>query len=87
MIVVEGHADRLGSTAYNQTLSLQRADAVKAYLVTSGGFDPAKVTTAGKGETAPTTKPEDCQASLHQAALRLCLQPDRRVDVEVNGTR
>jgi OOP family OmpA-OmpF porin len=87
VIVVEGHADRIGSEAYNQKLSLERADAVKAYLVASGGFDAGKITTAGLGETSPTTKPEDCRASLGMTALRSCLQPDRRVDVEVKGTR
>jgi len=87
VIVVEGHADRIGSETYNQKLSLQRANAVKAYLVSSGGFDAGKITTAGMGESAPTTKPEDCRASLGMTALRSCLQPDRRVDVEVKGTR
>jgi OmpA-OmpF porin, OOP family len=87
VIVVEGHADRTGTSAYNQTLSLQRADAVKAYLVASGGFDAAKISTAGMGETSPTTQAGDCKPSLQTMALRACLQPDRRVDVDVKGTR
>jgi OOP family OmpA-OmpF porin len=87
VVVVQGHADRLGSKAYNQALSLHRADAVKSYLVTSAGFDPSKVNTTGKGEEDPVTKPGDCKASLHQAALRACLAPDRRVDIDVSGTR
>jgi OOP family OmpA-OmpF porin len=86
LIVVEGHTDRLGSTAYNQTLSMQRAEAVKAYLVSSGGFEAGRVSTAGLGETAPS-QAGDCKASLPMAELRACLQPDRRVDVEVTGTR
>lgn len=86
LIVVEGHTDRLGSSAYNQTLSEQRAEAVKAYLVSSGGFDAGKVSTAGLGETAPS-QAGDCKASLPVAQLRACLQPDRRVDVDVTGTR
>ncbi|MDT8997758.1 OmpA family protein [Paucibacter sp. APW11] len=87
LVVVEGHTDRLGSAAYNQTLSLQRADAVKAYLVASGGLDASKISTAGRGEGSPVTRAGDCLASLPTAALRACLQPDRRVDVEVSGTR
>ena len=87
VVVVEGHADRTGSTAYNQTLSMQRAEAVKAYLVSSGGFDAAKVTAKGLGEGSPTTKPDDCKASLPTAQLRACLQPDRRVDIDVTGTK
>ncbi len=86
LIVVEGHTDRLGSTSYNQKLSMQRADAVKSYLVTSGGVDPGKVSATGMGETA-ATQAGACLASLPMAQLRECLQPDRRVDVDVTGTR
>lgn len=87
VIKVEGHTDRLGSTAYNQRLSVQRAESVKAYLVTSGGLDASKMSAVGKGESTPVTKAEDCQGSLPRARLIACLQPDRRVEVEVTGTR
>ncbi len=87
VITVQGHTDRLGSTAYNQTLSLARADTVKAYLVESGGLAAAKITTAGLGESSPTGQTGDCQGSQPTAQLRSCLQPDRRVDIEVTGTR
>jgi OOP family OmpA-OmpF porin len=86
VIVVEGHADRIGTEAYNQTLSLQRAEAVKAYLVSSGGMDAAKITATGVGEVQ-ATQAGDCKSSLPPAELRTCLQPDRRVDVGVTGTR
>lgn len=85
VIAVEGHADRLGSAAYNQTLSLERANAVKAYLV-SGGLDPNKINAKGMGEDS-VSQASDCKASLPTAELRACLQPDRRVDVVVTGTR
>ena len=87
VVIVEGHTDRLGSTAYNQTLSLQRAEAVKAYLVSAGRFDAMKVSTVGKGETMPVTKPGDCTGTRQTAALIACLKPDRRVEVEMTGTR
>jgi OOP family OmpA-OmpF porin len=87
VIVVEGHADRLGSDTYNQALSLRRADEVKAYLVSSGGVMSDKISSTGLGESRPVTQLEDCKASLGTTALRACLQPDRRVDVVVNGTR
>ena len=87
VITVEGHTDRLGSTAYNQRLSAQRAETVKAYLVTSGGLATAKVSAVGKGESAPITKPEDCKGSKPSPKLIARLQPDRRVEVEVAGTR
>lgn len=87
VIKVEGHTDRLGSTAYNQKLSSQRAESVKTYLVTTGGIDAAKVSASGRGESAPVTKPEDCKGNTPNAKLIACLQPDRRVEVEVTGTR
>lgn len=87
VITVEGHTDRLGSLAYNQKLSTRRADAVKDYLVASGGIDASKVSALGKSESDPVTKPEDCKGSKANPKLIACLQPDRRVVVEVAGTR
>ena len=86
-ISVEGNTDRLGSDAYNQKLSQERADAVKAYLITNSGIDARKITATGRGETNPETKPEDCKGNKPTPALIACLQPDRRVDVEVTGER
>ncbi|MDP2985322.1 MAG: flagellar motor protein MotB, partial [Hydrogenophaga sp.] len=64
-----------------------RAMAVKNYLVTNGRLDSSKISAVGKGESMPVTKPEDCKGNTRTAALVACLQPDRRVDVEVTGTR
>ena len=86
-ISVEGHTDRLGTPAYNQKLSMERADAVKAHLVTTGRIDPARISATGKGETAPVTQPDDCKGTRANAALVACLRPDRRVEIEVVGTR
>lgn len=87
LITVEGHTDRLGSQAYNLKLSAQRADAVRAYLLTAGGLDAAKISAAGRGETRPVTTRDACKGNRATPALIACLQPDRRVDVEVTGTR
>ena len=87
VITVEGHTDRLGSQEYNQKLSSRRAESVKNYLVTSDGVAAAKITAIGKGESAPVTKPGDCKGTKPSATLIACLQPDRRVEVEVTGTR
>ena len=86
-ITVEGHTDRLGAAAYNQKLSEARAAAVKNYLVTAGRLDASNISAMGKGETRPVTQPGDCMGTQRTAALVACLQPDRRVDVEVTGTR
>lgn len=86
-IRVEGHTDRLGSTEYNQALSEERAESVKNYLVTNGNIDPTRISAVGKSETQPVTAAGDCPDSLARSALISCLQPDRRVEVEVTGTR
>lgn len=50
---VIGHTDNTGTPAANLTLSRQRADAVKAWLVKTQGIDAARLTTAGRGDTVP----------------------------------
>jgi OOP family OmpA-OmpF porin len=85
-ITVQGHADRIGTTAYNQTLSLERAEAVKTYLVSAGHLEAAKIATVGKSELEPVTLPDDCKGPM-SAPVIACLQPDRRVEIEVAGTR
>ncbi|HWH81760.1 MAG TPA: OmpA family protein [Burkholderiaceae bacterium] len=87
MISVEGHTDRLGSQSYNRKLSSQRAEAVKAYLVNAGGVDGAKITAVGKSESEPITKLHDCKGDKPNPKLIACLQPDRRVVVQVAATR
>jgi OOP family OmpA-OmpF porin len=85
MIRAVGHADRLGSEAYNQILSEERAEAVKAYLV-GKGFEPDRVQAEGRGATQPVTKPGECAGGM-SAKVIACLQPDRRVGIETAGTR
>jgi OOP family OmpA-OmpF porin len=50
--VVEGHTDSIGSRAYNQRLSVQRAGAVVRYLATKG-IDAGRIQSAGYGDTRP----------------------------------
>lgn len=87
VINVTGHTDRIGSHAYNQKLSERRAEAVKDYLVTSAGVAADKIVTKGVDGAEPVTKPGDCKGTKATKALIACLQPDRRVEVEVVGTR
>jgi OOP family OmpA-OmpF porin len=87
MIAVEGHTDRLGSQAYNQKLSSRRAESVKSYLVASGGIAAGKISAVGKSESAPVTRSGACKGDKPTPTLIACLQPDRRVEVEVAGTR
>lgn len=85
VIIAVGHADRFGSDAYNQKLSERRAATVKAYLVAKG-IDANRVYSEGKGEKQPVTKPGQCKGKKSPKVIA-CLQPDRRVEIEVIGTK
>lgn len=85
-ITVIGHTDRIGTHAYNMKLSMRRAEAVKAYLVESSGIPASKIDTSGVNGSEPITKPGECTGKK-SAALIVCLRPDRRVEVEVFGTK
>jgi len=86
VIIAVGHTDRIGSDAYNQKLSERRAAAVKQYLV-SKGIDANRVYTEGKGKKNPVTKPDQCPGKAPTKKVIECLQPDRRVDIELIGTK
>ena len=76
VVIAIGHADWIGSDEYNQRLSVRRAEAVKAYLV-SRGIEANRIYTEGKGEKQPvaSNKTADGRAK------------NRRVEIEVIGTR
>ena len=82
-ITILGHTDPLGAPPYNQMLSQQRANAVKAYLVGRG--IPANIITAeGRGETQLKITEDECRAKgqgAPRSALIACLAPDRRVEI------
>jgi OmpA-OmpF porin, OOP family len=82
VVVATGYTDRIGSDAYNDRLSLRRAQAVKAYLV-SKGIPANKIYTEGKGKRDPKV---ECN-QRNRKALIACLAPNRRVEVEVVGTK
>ena len=85
VIIAVGHADRFGTDAYNQKLSERRAAAVKEYLV-GQGIEANRVYTEGKGKKQPVTKPDQCKGPKSKKVIE-CLQPDRRVEIEVIGTK
>ena len=67
---------QMGSPAANQKLSRERAESVKAYLMTQG-VDPARLKTRGAGSSQPVARCDQTQ----RAALVACLEPDRRAEV------
>ena len=77
---VTGHTDRLGSSTYNNALSLARANTVRNYLAQSG-VPAQNVQVQGKGESEPKVQ---C-AQTRRAELIDCLAPNRRVEIEVFG--
>jgi OOP family OmpA-OmpF porin len=76
VVIAVGHTDSIGADAYNQKLSVKRAETVKAYLV-SKGIEKNRVYTEGKGEKQPVA---DNKTKEGQAK-------NRRVEIEVVGTR
>ena len=79
-----GHADRIGPDKYNQQLSEKRAEAVKEYLAQQG-VETSKVHSEGRGKSDPVTG-DQCKG-MKGDKLISCLQPDRRVDIEVRGEK
>ena len=88
-IIAVGHADRIASEDYNQKLSEARAQAVKDYLAQQGAKSNV-ITAQGKGESQPVTGEGCKKLGAERAANKKlvdCLQPDRRVEIEVLGSR
>ncbi len=88
-IVLAGYADRIGSEQYNRGLSEKRAQAVADYLA-SKGIEQSRLQVEGRGEDQPVTG-DQCQRMGPEKAsnkkLVQCLEPDRRVEAELLGSR
>ncbi len=81
LLLVTGYTDQIGSDAYNLALSKRRAAAVKAYLV-SKGIEAKRIETVGKGEKDPVKSIKECKGQKGKKLIE-CLQPNRRVVVEI----
>jgi OOP family OmpA-OmpF porin len=76
VVIAIGHTDSIGPDAYNQKLSVRRAEAVKAYLV-SKATEANRVYTEGKGEKQPVASNQSKEGRAK----------NRRAEIEVIGTR
>jgi OOP family OmpA-OmpF porin len=83
VVIATGHTDPLGSSEYNQKLSVRRADSVKSFLM-SKGVDADRIYAEGKGETQQV---KACPKSMSRPARIKCLAPNRRVEIQVVGTQ
>jgi OmpA-OmpF porin, OOP family len=76
VIIAVGHTDSVGTDAYNDKLSVRRAEAIKTYL-TSKGLEANRVYTEGKGKKQPVADNKTAEGRAK----------NRRVEIEVVGTR
>ena len=81
VVLVTGHTDRIGTEAYNQKLSERRADAVRNYLVSKGVREGQD---RNASAWARSSRSVQCDQKNLKAMIA-CLQPDRRVEVQVKG--
>lgn len=86
VITVTGHTDRFGSDAHNLDLSRRRAETVSDYLVVTASIPPNKIVARGVGSSQPVTRPADCTGQSRTLKTLACLQPDRRVEVDVSAS-
>ena len=84
-VTATAHADRIGGAEYNERLSARRAEAIRAYLVEKG-VPEKRLHIESKGAREPLTA---CEAmgpeTKRNLKLVACLQPDRRVEIEIPG--
>jgi OOP family OmpA-OmpF porin len=89
-VEIAGYADRIGKEQYNEDLSRRRAEAVQEYLSQSAALSPQQLQAQGHGEANPVTGDQCKNMGPERKSNRKlvdCLQPDRRVEVEVLGSR
>lgn len=82
-IDIVGHTDRLGSPQYNMKLGLQRAETVRNYLQNAGIDTTYKISSKGMSEPVTT----DCEQMMSKEKLKVCLQSDRRVSLDILGIK
>src|SRR5687768_9224329 len=82
-IDVLGHTDSVGSDAYNQTLSEQRAASVANYLAAQG-VNRARIATRGYGETQPVASNDDEVGRAQNRRVNIRVVPVTQQDIASN---
>lgn len=83
-VILSGHTDSIEGKA--DELSVARAVAVKDYLV-SKGVNEKVIFWEGKGAKSPVPVTKFCDDEMPKQELSACLQPNRRVVLEIGGTK
>jgi outer membrane protein OmpA-like peptidoglycan-associated protein len=84
-VVVKGHTDGSGEQGYNQTLSEQRADAVRRYLI-GKGVSPARITSIGFGESMPLATNSTAEGRQQNRRVEIELRPNQRLREQQPGS-
>lgn len=79
-MVVEGHTDSQGSNAVNQPLSLNRASAVRDYLV-GRGVNAGRITAVGLGSSRPLVDNKSAENRANNRRVEIIIQPSKRAEL------
>ena len=74
MLLTVGHTDSIGTDAYNDRLSLARAQAVKAYLV-SAGIGAERIKVEGRGEREPVADNKTAEGRAKNRRVEIKVTP------------
>lgn len=81
-LLIEGHTDGKGTHTYNMTLSENRAQSVKNWLVQNASVAASRITTRGSGETKPVAPNKKPDGSDNPEGR----QKNRRVEIVITKT-
>jgi outer membrane protein OmpA-like peptidoglycan-associated protein len=77
-VIIKGYTDGAGSETSNQTLSEQRADAVRRYLI-GKGVSPARMTSVGFGESMPLATNSTPEGRQQNRRVEFELRPNQQM--------
>jgi len=77
LLSIEGHTDNVGSVAFNQSLSEDRAASVKSYLVNQS-IIPERIKTSGYGELRPVSSNDNAQSRALNRRVEIQIIPNKQ---------